>query len=180
MNKNTARGLAILAVLIIVAVLLWRHYLTGPAAVGPAAPVTTSKPAVAPPPAAPEPKPPVPQAPPAAVPSKPESPQGLAPLQEPTTPESKITLPPPQKMEEHFGILVGTYRRYRDAAKMLARLKRQGKPAFVQRDPRDMTRFQVWLGPFASQDKARAAEKEMRALLKKPLKIEQIENPVPK
>ena len=63
---------------------------------------------------------------------------------------------------------------------MLARLKKQGQPAFVQRDPRDINRFQVWLGPFSSQDEAQAAEKALRGRLKRPLKIEQIENPVPK
>jgi cell division septation protein DedD len=147
---------------------------------GPAATVTTSKPVVAPPPAASEPKLPVPQGPPAAATSKPESPQSLAPLQEPSPTEPQVTIPPPPMLKEHFGILVGTYKRYRDAAKMLGILKRQGNPAFVQRDPRDMSRFQVWLGPFSSRDKAQAAEKEMHALLKKPLKIEQIENPGPK
>jgi cell division septation protein DedD len=63
---------------------------------------------------------------------------------------------------------------------MLARLKKQGKPAFIQRDPKDINRYQVWLGPFSSQDEAREAEKSLRAILKKPLKIEPIENPVPK
>ena len=63
---------------------------------------------------------------------------------------------------------------------MLDRLKTQGKPAFVQRDPRDLNRYQVWLGPFSSQKEAREAEKSLQATLKKPLKIEPIENPVPK
>jgi len=83
-------------------------------------------------------------------------------------------------MKEHYGILVGSYRNYRDAAKLLATLKKQGKPAFVQRDLKDLNLFQVWLGPFSSQAEAQAAAKEMQAQLKKPLKIEQIENPVPK
>jgi cell division septation protein DedD len=76
--------------------------------------------------------------------------------------------------------LAGSYGKYQDAANLLARLHKLGKPAFVQRDPRDLNRFQVWLGPFSSQDEAREAEKSLRATLKKPLKIEPIENPVPK
>jgi cell division septation protein DedD len=79
-----------------------------------------------------------------------------------------------------YGILAGSYKKYADAAKMLARLKKQGKPAFVQRDPQDLSRYQVWLGPFASRGEAEAAEKSLGAILKKPLKIEAIENPVPK
>jgi SPOR domain len=59
-------------------------------------------------------------------------------------------------------------------------LKKQGKPAFVQRDPRNINRYQVWMGPFSSQNEAQEAAKSLRATLKKPLKIEPIENPVPK
>ena len=177
MNKNTTGGLVILVVMIIVAVVLWRLYLAGPPTVGPA-PVATSKPAVGLLPA--EPKKPGPQALPAAPPIKPGSAPGSAPLQEPSPLAPKITIPPPPLMNEHYGILVGTYRLYRDAAKMLAGLKKQGQPAFVQRDPRDLNRFQVWLGPFSSQDEAQAAAKALRARLKKPLKIVPIENPVPK
>ncbi len=83
-------------------------------------------------------------------------------------------------MKEHFGILVGSYPKYQDAAKMLAKMKQQGKPGFVQKDPRNPNLFQVWLGPFSSQDNARAAGKDLQAMLNKPFKIEQIENPVPK
>ena len=182
MKKNTALGVAIVAVGVIVAVVLWRLYLGGPPHVGPG-PATTSKPSVAPapsvpPPAAtPESKQPVP---PGAPPIKVEPSPSVAPLQEPSPPAPKITIPPPPTMKEHYGILVGNYLNYRDAARMLAKLKKQGKPAFVQRDPRNSNLFQVWLGPFSSQDEAQAAEKEMHARLKKPLKIEQIENPVPK
>lgn len=182
MKKNTGLGLAILAVLIIVAVVTWRLYRGGPPHAGPG-PVATAKPPVAPapmvpPPAAtPEAKQPAQPEPPVAAPIKVEPAPGIAPLQEPAT---KITIPPPPEMKEHYGILAGNYRNYRDAAKMQATLKKQGKPAFVQRDPKNPNIFQVWLGPFSSQAEAQAAEKEMQAKLKKPLKIEQIENPVPK
>jgi cell division septation protein DedD len=171
MNKNMVRSLAILGVIIVVAVVLWRLYFAGPPQTG-IGPVATS-------PATPEPKQPAQQVPPA-PPIKNEPPQGVAPLQEPSPPAPIITIPPPPEMKEHYGILVGSYPKYPDAAKMLAKLKKQGKPAFVQRDPRDLNRFQVWLGPFSSHDEARAAEKNTSAILKKPPKIEQIENPVPK
>jgi cell division septation protein DedD len=182
MNKNTGRGLSVLVVMIIVAVGLWWLYLAGPPRTG-FGPVATSPPApapaVIPPPATPEPKKSAqPESP--VPPIKTEPPQGIAPLQEPSPPAATITLPPPLEMKEHYGILVDSYLKYGDAAKMLEKLKKQGKPAFVQRDPKDPNRFQVWLGPFSSQDEARAAQKDMSAKLKKPLKIEQIENPVPK
>jgi cell division septation protein DedD len=170
MKKNTAFGLAILAVVIIVAVVLWRHYFGGPADVG-GGPVASSKPSVAPAPAVP---------PPVAPPIKVEPSPGIAPLQEPGPPGTHVTIPPPPAMKEHYGILVGSFKNYGDAAKLLATLKKQGKPVFVQRDPKNLNLFQVWLGPFSSQAEAQAAEKEMQAKLKKPLKIEQIENPVPK
>ncbi|MFA4902197.1 MAG: SPOR domain-containing protein [Desulfobaccales bacterium] len=170
MKKNTAFGLAILAVMIIVAVLLWRHYLGGPPGVGPG-PVATSKAPVAPAPAVP---------PTAAPPIKVEPSPGIAPLQEPGPPGTHLTIPPPPAMKEHYGILVGSFKNYEDAAKLLGTLKKQGKPAFVQRDPKNLNLFQAWLGPFSSQDEAQAEAKEMQAKFKKPLKIEQIENPVPK
>lgn len=182
MKKNATLGAAILVVMIIVTVVLWRVYFGGPPQVGPG-PMAVSKATVAPaapvtPPAAtPEAKSAAQPEPPTAPPIKVEPSPGVAPLQEPGPP---ITIPPPLPMKEHYGILAGEYRNYRDAAKMLAKLKKQGKPAFVQRDPKNPERFQVWLGPFSSQDEARATEKDMQAMLKKPLKIEQIENPVPK
>lgn len=185
MNKNTAIGLVIVVAVIIAAVALWRFYLTGPPQAGPA-PETISKPSVTPPPAVTPPAaPPAPQQPaqaepPGAPPIKTEPPQGIAPLQEPSPPASKIAIPPPPEMKEHFGILVDDYRNYRDAAKMQATLKKQGKPAFVQRDAKNPNNFQVWVGPFSSQAEAQAAEKDLQALLKKPLKIERIENLVPK
>jgi cell division septation protein DedD len=77
-------------------------------------------------------------------------------------------------------MLAGSYQKYADAARMLARLKEQGKPAFIQRDPNDLNLYQVWLGPFSSRSEAQDAEKSLRGAFKKPLTIEPIENPVPK
>jgi cell division septation protein DedD len=177
MNQNLTRGLVILGLIIIAAVALWRLYLAGPPPVG--GPVQISKPSVAPSPAA-GPKPPAQPALPTPPPIKTEPPQGIAPLQEPIRPAPEITFPPAPALQEHYGILVETYRNYPEAAKLLDKLKKPGSPAFVQRDPRDSSRFQVWLGPFTSQNEAQAAEKALHAKFKKPLKIEQIENPVPK
>ncbi|MEJ2670872.1 MAG: SPOR domain-containing protein [Deltaproteobacteria bacterium] len=172
MNKNTARGLAILVAMIIIAVVLWRFLPTGPTKVKPG-PATTSKPEAAPP----GPKEGGQQA---GAPIKEGAPSGVRALQEPGPPGPKVTVPKTPRLGKKYGILVGNYRRYPNAAKMLARLKKRGQPGFVQRDPRDPSRFQVWLGPFSSRKEARAAEKALKSILKKPRKIEEIENPVPK
>jgi cell division septation protein DedD len=168
MNKKIVGGLAIGAILIILAAVLYYLSTGSPPKTGPSA-VTAPGPA-------PATAPPAPQLPPAAGPIEPAGPpKGAAP-----SPEPKVTVLPPLKGQEKHGILAGTYKKYPAAAKMLARLKKQGQPAFIQRDPHDLSRYQVWLGPFASRGEAEAAEKSLRAFLKKPLKIETIENPVPK
>jgi cell division septation protein DedD len=178
MNQKTGRGLAAGAILIILVAVL--YYLlsgapstTGPSKVAGPGPTTAAAPAK---PASPAATQPTPQEPPAVPPIEPGGPpQGVAP-----GPEPEVTVPPPLEPQEHYGILAGNFDKYPDAAKLLARLKKQGKPAFIQRDPRDTNRFQVWVGPFSSQSEAQQAEKSLRATLKKPLKIEAIENPVPK
>jgi len=143
---------------------------TGPGAPGAAAPAKPEAPAA---PATTQPAPPVA---PAAGPIEPAvPPKGLAPSPGPT-----VTVLPPQAGQEKFGILAGSYKKYQDAAKMLARLQKEGKPAFIQRDPRNVNRYQVWVGPFSSQSEAEEAAKSLKVVLKKPLKIEAIENPVPK
>jgi cell division septation protein DedD len=178
MNRNVRGGLVALAAMIIVAVVLWWLYHAIAPRVGPG-PVATSKPAVTPP-LAPKAEQAAPQGPGAAPGIKPETPGGVAPLQGPSPAEPQITIPPPPARGKKYGVLVGNYRKYPQAARMLGRLKKRGIPGFVQRNPRDSSQFQVWMGPFSSQEEAQAAEKKLRAKRKKPLKIEEIENPVPK
>jgi cell division septation protein DedD len=178
MNKKTVGGLAIAATLILLLAGLY-YYSTGnppqtaPSPVtAPAAPTAQALPG----PVATAPTQSTAPEPPAAPGVEPAGPpKGAAP-----SPEAHVTVPPPLEPSQHYGILAGSYKKYRDAAGMLDRLKKQGKPAFVQRDPRDLNRYQVWLGPFSSQEEAREVEKSLQASLKKPLKIEPIENPVPK
>lgn len=180
MNKKVVSSLAVGAALILLLAGLYYFSAgtapkTGPSPVtAPGAPSATAPPKQKTPAAIPT--QPIPQEPPAAPGIEPAGPpKGVAP-----SPEPQVTVLPPLEPSQHYGILAGNYEKYGDAASMLARLKKLGKPAFVQRDPRDLNRYQVWLGPFSSQDEAREAEKSLRATLKKPLKIEPIENPVPK
>ena len=180
MNKKVISGLAIGAVVILLLAVL--YYLSADKSPQPGpSPVTTpGAPSAAAParPEAPAPTPtqPTPQEPPPALGMEPAGP----PKEAAPGPEPQVTVLPPQEPSQHYGILAGSYGKYPDAASMLAKLKKLGKPAFIQRDPKDINRYQVWLGPFSSQDEARKAEKSLRGILKKPLKIDPIENPVPK
>jgi cell division septation protein DedD len=178
MNKKVVSGLAIGATLILVLAMLY-YYSTGNP------PQTAPSPVTAP--AAPTAKVlpgPVATAPTQSTAPEPPAAPGIEPAGPPKgavpSPEPHVTVLPSLKPSQNYGILAGSYGKYQDADRMLAKLKKQGKPAFVQRDPRDLNRYQVWLGPFSSQEEAREAEKSLQAILKKPLKIEPIENPVPK
>lgn len=180
MNKKVVSGLAGGVTLILLLVVL--YYLStstapksGPSLItGPAPPTATA-------PGKPE---PLAAAPTLSTPQEQPAAPGIEPAGPPKwvapSPKPQVTVLPPLEPSQHYGILAGSYGKYQDAANQLTRLKKLGKPAFIQRDPRDLNRYQVWLGPFSSQSEARKAEKSLQAILKKPLKIEPIENPVPK
>jgi cell division protein FtsN len=147
MNRKIGSGLAIGAILILLLAVLYYLSTGSPSKTGPS-PVT-------PPgaPAATAQSKPEPIAPPAAQPPAPLEPAG-PPQGEAPSPEPPVTVLPPLESSQYYGMLAGSYAKYRDAANMLARLKKQGKPAFIQRDPRDINCYQVWLGPFSSLDEA--------------------------
>ncbi len=174
MNLKSWRGLAVEAGVIVLLVVLYYLFTGGPGKTGPS-PGTAPGPTAATAPAKPAPS----AVPAPATPAPPIEPAG-PPMGAASSQEPQVTVLPPLEPSQRYGILARTYKKYRDAEKMLARLKKAGKPAFVQRDPRDINRFQVWLGPFSSQSEAEDAAKSLGAALKKPLKIETIENPVPK
>ena len=179
MNKKVVGGFAVGATLILFLGVLY-YLSTGTAPETGLSPVTAPRAPTATAPAKPE-------APAAALtqptPKEPAAAPGIeppGPPKEVAGPEPQVTVLPPLETSQHYGILAGSHGKYPDAANLLARLKKLGKPAFIQRDPMNLNRYQVWLGPFSSQSEAREAEKSLRAILKKPLKIEPIENPVPK
>jgi cell division septation protein DedD len=174
MNQKIWRGLAIGAGLIVLLMVLYYLATGGPQKIGPSVATAPAPPGVT------APARPAPSAVPAPTPPAPPIESVGPPLGVPPGPEPKVTVLPPLEANQRYGILAGSYKKYRDAEKMLARLKKAEKPAFIQRDPRDIKRYQVWLGPFPSQSDAEDAAKSLRAVLKKPVKIEQIENPVPK
>jgi cell division septation protein DedD len=174
MNKNIVPGLTVGAILIVLLLLLYFFYYRGapqqtvPAPGPPSGPSAAVTPAVKPPPTTPAPQELVPQKPPA------------APGSELTPPGPKVTVLPPQKAKEQYGLLVGKYRRYRNAGKMLARLKKRGIPGFIRRKEPKRGPYEVWAGPFSSRREAEAAEKSIRAMLKRTPTIHKIETPVPK
>jgi cell division septation protein DedD len=171
MNKNLVGGLLVGVLLIIILVVLYVFYVGSPPPSGPG-PVPTPAPTTAPTPAV-EP-PPAPPAPEAAAPKK------VTPSPQVSPPAPKVTVLPPEKEKDRYGILVGRYRQYRRAAKMRERLKKKEIPGFIQRDARQRRPYEVWAGPFLDSGEAEAAKKSLRAMLKKTLKIEKIEIPVPK
>jgi hypothetical protein len=193
MNKKIVGGLvALVGLLIIIVLLLWRIHsgisphpspgvgtATAPAPVPPVAPAVTPTPTPAP--SAPAPV--VPPAPGAKVPpaapltNKPGSLKGTAPGGEVSQPAPNIITFPPSKPEPQYGFLKNTYRRYRDADRMVNHLRKQGKTAFMRRKN---GRFQVWVGPFASREEAEAAAKSLLGPHHKMPKIERIETPIPK
>ncbi len=173
MNLKSWRGLAVEAGVVVLLVVLYFLF-SGPGKNGPS-PGTAPGPTAATAPAKPAP----PVAPVRTTPAPPIEPAG-PPMGAAPGLEPQVTVPPPPEPGQRYGILAGSFKKYRDADKLLTRLKKEGKPAFIQRDPRDINRYQVWLGPFSSQSEAEDAAKSLRAVLKKPLKIEAIENPVPK
>ncbi|MCK9375045.1 MAG: SPOR domain-containing protein [Syntrophobacterales bacterium] len=177
MKRFTGFGLALLAGMVIIIVILVRLYFGGSPKPGPATVTAPAPPA--PTAAAPQPAPtPTPAPASQATPTAPLTVQPGPPQSAPA--ETKVAPLPPLQPEKQHGFLAGTFHRYRDAAKLLDRLKKQGKPGFIRRDPANGHRFQVWVGPFDTPHEAAAAKKSLRRHLKRTPKIEAIENPVPK
>lgn len=174
MNKKIVPWLTVGAILIVLLLLIYFLYYRGvprptvPSPGAPPGPSAVAPPAVKPPAAIPAPQAVTPQKPP------------VAPSPEVTAPGPKVTVLPPQKAKEQYGVLVGKYRKYRSAAKMLARLKKHGIPGFIKRKEPHRGPYEVWAGPFSTRPEAEAAEKSIRALLKRTPTIHKIITPVPK
>jgi cell division septation protein DedD len=187
MNKKIVPWLSVGAVIIALLLLVYFLYYRGgpqptvPTPGAPPGPSAAGPPAVKPPTAVPAPQEAVPQKPAAALPSEQAAPaQGVAPGPEVTPPGPKVMVLPPQKAKEQYGVLVGKYKKYRSAGKMLARLKKHGIPAFNKRKEPGHGPYEVWAGPFAALPEAEAAEKSIRAMFKRTPEIHKIITPVPK
>lgn len=130
----------------------------------PASPVAGAPPSQEPPPS--------PSA--TAAPAQPAAPPAPPEVKAPKTPQ------PPTEPEEHYGLLVGRYRTYRQARKVMEKLQKEGKPAFVRHDGRQRKPYAVWAGPYSSQEETKVAAASLRKQLKISPKPEKLDLPVPK
>jgi len=108
---------------------------------------------------------------------------GAPSVQEPPVPppDLKSLLPAePPEPEKQFALLVGRYRTYQEAGKILASLKKEGEPAFIRHEGRQRHPYEVWAGPFPDEIAARAAARLIKKKLKVSAKQEKLQLPVPK
>ena len=129
------------------------------------APETGRKPATQLP-AASQPPPPAagPAAPPAVTPVPPQVEKKFAPLP---------TLEPKKKP----GLVVGKFRHYRDAERLLDKIKKKNLPGFIRKEGKD---YEVWVGPFVTPQQAERAGKSLKTTLKLSPQQREYEVPVPK
>ncbi len=179
MTKKALAALSLGAALIVFLAVMYVFYPSGAPQVSPdkpgapsevpyrTAPEFAGKPAQ---PDAPSPAAPTTLAPPTPAPPPPE-------LKPPAAQETK---PPVVEPEEQFGLLVGRYRTYKEAAKIMEKVQKEGKPAFIRRDGRRPKPYSVWAGPFPSREESKLAAKTIRAKLKVAPKPEKLRQPVPK
>jgi cell division septation protein DedD len=182
MTKNILRGLAIGGGLFILLAVLYLVYTGSAPPTGRSpAPVATTPPAGTPPPSAPSPKEIVPPAPITAPPAEPVGPvKEAAPGPALTPPATPGTVSPLKELKDQYGLLVRRYRNYRAAGKMLARMKKKGIPGFIRREEGKTHSYEVWAGPYASREEARAAEKSLRVLTRRTPKIKSLPPVIPK
>lgn len=177
MAKKIIGGLAVTAALFVILAVVYHSYFKAPPPAPPqelpyrTAPTFTGKPATSPPAPSPAPEPSVsPQAkaagPPAEapVPSEHKPPRGVEP-----------------ELEKQYGLFLGRYRTYRQAAKVMEKIKNQGTPAFVRHEGRKKRLpYEVWAGPFSDEKQAQAAAQSVRKNLKMSARLQNLQMPVPK
>jgi rare lipoprotein A len=140
-------------------------------AVNPAPEATPKTGAPAPQPSTvPEPTPPAsgPAAPPAVVP---------VPTPEPPPVVKEIAPSPPLQPKKEHGLVVGKFRRYKDAQRLLDKIKKKNLPGFIRKEGKY---YKVWAGPFATPQEAEHARKSLRAAFKISPQKREYEEPVPK
>jgi len=121
-------------------------------------------------PIVPEPTPPAsgPAAPPAVVP---------VPTPEPAPVEKQIAPSPPLEPQKEHGLVVGKFRRYKDAQRLLDKIKKKNLPGFIRKEGKY---YKVWAGPFTTPQEAEHARKSLRTALKISPQKRDYEVPVPK
>jgi cell division septation protein DedD len=133
----------------------------------------------------PTPKSEVPTAQPATPPetappaSGPATPPAVVPVPTPAPPpvEKPIAPLPPLESKKEHGLVVGKFRRYKDAQRRLDKIKKKNMPGFIRKEGKY---YKVWVGPFKTPQEAEHARKSLRAALKISPKRGEYEVPVPK
>jgi cell division septation protein DedD len=128
----------------------------------------TQPPAPAATPAEPKPSAPGPAVPPAVAPG---------PTPEPPSAEKKVAPLPTLEPKKEHGLVVGKFRRYKDAQRLLDKIKKKNLPGFIRKEGKY---YKVWVGPFATPQEAEHARKKLRAALKISPQKREFEMPVPK
>jgi cell division septation protein DedD len=107
-------------------------------------------------------------APPAVVP---------VPTPEPSQAEKEIAPLPTLEPKKEPGLVVGQYRRYKAAQRLLDKIKKKNLPGFIRKEGKH---YKVWVGPFATPQEAERARKSLRTALKISPQKREYEVPVPK
>ena len=84
---------------------------------------------------------------------------------------------PTLEPKKEQGLVVGKYRRYKDAQRLLDKIKKKHLPGFIRKEGK---RYKVWVGPFATPQEAEQARKSLKTALKISPKKSEYEVPVPK
>jgi type IV secretory pathway VirB10-like protein len=130
-------------------------------------------------PAAPAPPPPAAgqSAPPA--PAGPPAPPAAAPAPAPRPPqiEEKFAPLPTLEPQKKPGLVVGKFHNYKDAQRLLDRIRKKNLPGFIRKDGKD---YEVWAGPFATPQEAERTGKSLKTTLKLSPQPREYEVPVPK
>ncbi len=111
--------------------------------------------------------------------SGPAAPPTAAPGPTPELPavEKKAVPLPTLEPQKESGLVVGKFRRYKDAQRRLDNIKKKNLPGFIRKEGKY---YKVWVGPFATPQEAEQARKKLKTALKISSQKRDISVPVPK
>ncbi len=75
------------------------------------------------------------------------------------------------------GLVVGKFRHYKDAEKLLGKIKEKHLRGFIRKEGKE---YEVWVGPFKTPQEAEKAGKSLKTTLKLSPQQKDYEVPVPK
>jgi hypothetical protein len=91
--------------------------------------------------------------------------------------EKKIAPLPTLEPKKKPGLVVGKFRHYKDAQRLLDKIKKKHLPGFIRKEGKN---YEVWVGPFATPQEAERAGKSLKTTLKLSSQQREYEVPVPK